>query len=149
MASTRTLTDFLQHSGTILPEVEQGGVVLRRRGGDEIVLVSQQHWQALAASLRLLAEAYRDSQLMGRQGSQQKREWFALPWMSLLHEDDRRACIEELTTTALAALESGKLAALAETLEQWRATALATWDDDRKREQSDHFEDAPLPLPRP
>lgn len=147
MATTRTLTEFLQHSGTILPEVERGEVVLRRRSGDEIVLIAQEHLRALEASLRVLAEAYRAVQ-PGEQHEQPPREWFALPWMSLLHPDDQRACLDELTATALASVESGKLAALAETLAQWRATALATWDADRQRERAYDL-DEPLPLARP
>ena len=148
MAATRTLTEFLQHSGRILPEIEQGEVVLRRRDGDEIVLVSRQHWQALESSLRILAEAYH----VGRTGEwehAEPREWFSLPWLTLLHDEDRRACLDELITTALAALDSGRLAALADTLDRWRATALATWDDDRARDQGRRAVDDPLPLPRP
>jgi hypothetical protein len=147
MATTRTLTEFLQHSGTILPEVERGEVVLRRRSGDEIVLIAEQHLRALEASLLVLAEAYRAGQLGGRQ-EQPRREWFALPWMSLLPLDDQRACLDELTATALAAVESGRLAALAETLAEWRATALATWDADRQRDR-EYDLDEPLPLERP
>lgn len=147
MATTRTLTEFLQHSGTILPEVERGEVVLRRRSGDEIVLIAEQHLRALEASLRVLAEAYRAGQ-PGEQQAPPRREWFALPWMSLLHPDDQRACLDELTMTALAAVESGKFAALAETLAQWRATALATWDADRQHDPS-YGADEPLPLERP
>lgn len=147
MATTRTLTEFLQHSGTILPEVERGEVVLRRRSGDAIVLIAQEHLRALETSLRVLAEAYRAGQ-PDEQQEQPRREWFALPWMSLLHPDDQRACLDELTTTALAAVESGRLATLAETLAQWRATALATWDADRQRGR-EYGLDEPLPLARP
>lgn len=149
MAATRTLTEFLQHSGKVLPEVERGEVVLRRRDGDDVVLVSREHWQALGDSLRALAEAQQRDRVRGGSEGEEPRGWFALPWMSLLHPDDQQRCLEELTATALAALETGNLAVLAETVARWRATAVATWDDDRRREQLDYLTDEPLPLPRP
>ncbi len=149
MATTRTLTEFLQHSGEILPEVEHREVVLRRRSGDDLVIVSREHWQALEDSLRVLAEAYHHSRAADRSEAGEEPAWFALPWLSLLRPEDRQACVAELTRAALAALEAGRLPALAETLDQWRATALATWDADRAADSPDSSADAPFPLPRP
>lgn len=144
-----TLTEFLQHSGRILPEVERGEIVLRRRGGDELVIVAQEHWRALGDTLRALAEARRVQQRGDSEQGEQRTEWFALPWMSLLRADDQRACIDELSGTALAALDTSRLPALAETLARWRATALATWDDDRRRDEAGYGADEPFALSRP
>ena len=145
----RTLTDFLQHSGKILPEVERGEVVLRRRAGDDLVLVSRKHWEAYVGSLRALAEV---CQITHREGAEQevkRTRWFALPWMSLLTEEDQKGCIRDLTETAIAALEAGKLSRLVEALAQWRATALATWDDEQRRGRPGYEEDDAIALPRP
>ena len=146
---TRTLTEFLQHSGQVLPELEEGEVVLRRRQGDDLVVLSRAHWDAVVASVRLLAEARQPQPRQGPAPSASPTDWLSLPWLALLEPSDRDACIQELATTALAAVESGRLRPLAEALAGWRATALATWDDRRARERLGHAEDAPVPLPRP
>ncbi len=145
----RTLTDFLQHSGRILPELDSGEVVLRRREGDDLVIVSRKHWEAFAASMRALAEAYRDAraECQGQGGKQ--REWFALPWMSLLLGDDQEACIRELTLASITAMETGKFVDLVEVMAQWRATALATWDDAQSQGLTGYREDDAIPLSRP
>jgi len=147
-ATVRTLTDFLQHSGEILPEVEQGEIVLRRRNGDDLIVISRKHWEALSASLLALAGAHRTAQAGSGEASSQT-EWFALPWMSLLGKDDREACLRELTLAAIAALESGRFQPLVEAIAQWRATALATWDDARRQDEPGYREDAPSGLARP
>jgi len=137
-----TLTEFLQHSGRILPELEQKQVVLRRRAGSDIVVLSGEHWQALSLSLVVLAGACRG-------GEEAPGQVFGLPWMALLLPEDRQAFLSELSLAAVAALESGRFRELAELMSQWRATALATWDEANRGTQPGHPEDAPLPLARP
>lgn len=148
-APTRTLTEFLQHSGRVLPELEEGEVVLRRRQGDDVVVVSRPHWNAIVASLRLLADVRRAEAQSKANETTPPPAWLGLPWLSLLTPEDQEACVQELTTTALAAVESGKLRPLAEALDSWRATALATWDADRAKAYPGDKDDAPAPLPRP
>src|SRR5688572_11594688 len=140
-AAERTLTDFLQHSGDILPDVEHGNVLLRRRGGDDLVLVSRRHWQAIGDSLRALAEEQQHDAPTGLR--------FSLPWLSLLPAEEQRACLDELRRTAVPALESGQLSALSDVLTAWRATALAMWDEQRGRERAGYIADEPTLLPRP
>lgn len=72
-----------------------------------------------------------------------------LSWLSLLTPADQEACVQELTTTAFAAVESGNLRLLAEALDSWRATALATWDAKRTQAHPGERDDAPIRLPRP
>jgi prevent-host-death family protein len=144
LVAERTLTDFLQHSGDVLPDVERGEVRLRRRGTDDLVLVSGRHWDRLSESIRVLAE---DSRLHATGSTASER--FALGWLSLLRPGDRSACIEELRRATLAAIETGRLADLEETVESWRATALATWDEEQNRARAGYTDDAVRPLPRP
>src|SRR6266542_2516559 len=140
----RTLTEFLQHSGEVLPAVERGEVILRRRSGDDVVLVSRRHWRAVADSLRALAEdRERGSDVAG--GGMR----FALPWLSLLPLEDQRACLDELRRTAVLALDTAELAGLADVLSSWRAAALATWDDQRNGARAGYAMDEPRSLPRP
>lgn len=142
MLAERTLTDFLQHSGEVLPDVERGEVRLRRRGGDDLVLVSGRHWDRLADSVRVLFE---DSQLRALPSARP----FATDWIGLLRPDDRAACVEELRGTLVAALATGRLADLEEAVEAWRATALATWDDERNAQRPGYAADNVRPLARP
>jgi hypothetical protein len=144
-----TLTDFLQHSGRILAEVEQGEIVLRRRVGDDLVMLTRRHWEALSESFLALAEAYRQTQVEKRPDDTRAPLRFALPWMSLLTPDDQTACIDEVTKATVVALDTGKLADLATVIAQWRATALATWDDQNNRNHPEHWLDEPQPLRRP
>ena len=143
----RTLTDFLQHSGQILPEVERGELVLRRRSGDALIVLSEKYWQALAKSLATLVEGIRDIQDRCHCPPVQRRRDFALSWLSYLSEEDRKECLHELSLAVLSAFEDGKFRELAETVAQWRATALASWDDAQKPEG--YWESAPVEVPRP
>lgn len=147
--TVRSLTDFLQHSGQILPEIEQGEVVLRRRDGDDLVIVSHKHWEALCSGLLALAEAYCGASTADCAASSDKAKRFALPWLSLLVEEDRSACYRELVLAAIAAIEFGRFEQLDDALEQWRATALATWDEERRKDQAGYWDNAPVPLERP
>ena len=140
-----TLTEFLQHSGRILPELEQGQVVLRRRQGDDIVVLSRAHWDALSASVLALAGSCdwtEEPTAGGRPAAS------APPWMALLRQEDREACLRELAVAAIATWESGQFRRLADLIAQWRATALATWDEEAQV-QPEYREDRPLPLARP
>ncbi|MCL5108226.1 MAG: hypothetical protein M1401_05085 [Chloroflexi bacterium] len=143
----RTLTEFLQHSGRVLPEVERGEVVLRRRDGDSLVLISQSHWEALAKSFTAVAEAARDLESRCQCPPAPRTGEFALSWLSLLSEQEQRECLRELSQALVAALADGKFESLVNTLAQWRATALATWDDAQK--PTGYWEGAPLDVERP
>lgn len=143
----RTLTEFLQHSGRVLPEVERGEVLLRRRDGDSLVLISQRHWEALVKGCTTVAEAALDLQSHCQCPPSPRAGEFAHSWLSLLSAQDRRECLGEISQALVAALEDGKFEALANTLAQWRATALATWDDAQKPEG--YWEGAPVDVKRP
>ena len=147
--ASRTLTEFLQHSRQVLPELDEGEVVLRRRQGDDVVMLSRPHWEAILDSVRLLAEARQVQAQANRGPVTSPPAWLSLPWLALLEPEDRDACIQELASTALAAVESGRLRPLAEALEVWRATALAVWDARRAADRLGYADEAPVPLPRP
>lgn len=143
----RTLTDFLQHSGRILPEVERGELKLRRRNGDSLVVLSERYWQALLTSFVTLAQAMRDIQDRCHCPPKEGVGEFALSWLSFLNEPERQECIRELSLAVVAAFEDGRFEDLTDTLAQWRATALATWDDAQKFQ--DYWESAPVEVGRP
>jgi hypothetical protein len=135
-----TLSEFLQHSGSVLPELEAGEVVLRRRDGDDLVLMTRRHNLALTDIARAFfalstGEAHAVEAIF--------------PWLAFLSATDREECIRELREVGAAALETGRLGRLAETLYAWKATAYAVWDDRQQRERVGYSDDDPLDLPRP
>ena len=69
----RTLSEFLQHSGRMLVEIEQGEIELRRRGGEDLVLMTASHREALHLLARSFLVASRDAEAAG----------VVLPWLEM------------------------------------------------------------------
>ena len=143
---TVTLTDLLQHSGDVLPRLDAGGIVVKRRDGEDFFMVGRSQWDALSLSWQALAAAYLEmrEECDCPTGSRASRS--ALPWLSLLGAEDREEFLHDLVLQLQASLESGKFSALNQLLAEWRATALATWDDARNRQRPGYQEDEPVPL---
>src|SRR5712692_10004638 len=130
-AASTTLTEFLQHSGRFIHQVDDGEIFLRRRDGDDLVLVSRPHWDALSDSLTAMVAAYQRLCLVDEQAARQVVS-AAIPWISLLAPADQIACLDELSQATIGGLQFGRLSYLAALLAQWRATALASWDEQQK-----------------
>lgn len=120
--SEHTLTELLQHSGRVLPNTTRGEVVLHRRDGEDLVLMTRGHSAALGTALRALIEI-----VMGGP----ERVETVLPWMAFLSPADREACLREVCEVARAAVATGQLSHLETLLYQWEATGLAAWDERR------------------
>jgi hypothetical protein len=74
------------------------------------------------------------------------------PELAFLSTSDREECLRELSEVASAAIASGEIGRLEVTLDQWKATGLAAWDERRLRERDDHASyviDEPAALERP
>lgn len=135
-----TLSEFLQHSGRLLAELDEGEIILRRRNGEDLVLMTASQREVL----RTLSRTFLAVVSSDAVGSAE-----VLPWLRLLSSNDRRACLEELRDIAAVVLETGHLGRLVESLAAWEATALATWDDARNRERQVYGEEVPGLLERP
>jgi len=135
-----TLTEFLQHSGRVIPEIAEGVVLLRRRDGDDLVLMTRGQNEALDTTLRVFVS-------LSAGGIEAIS--LVLPWFAFLSESGRQACLAELQVVAAAALDTGRLSSLAETLYAWEATGLAAWDEGRNRERAGWAEEEPIEIPRP
>ena len=136
----RTLSEFLQHSGRVLPELAAGEVVLRRRDGEDLVLMTRRQREALNTMLRTFVVAAPDDVTAASA---------TLWWLSLLDPEDQQACLRDLRQATTVALATGRLAQLAETLYGWEATALAVWDERRNGDRPGYDEWAPVVVPRP
>ncbi len=140
VAKEHTLSDFLQHSDQILPDLASGEVVLQRRSGEDLVIMTRGQSAALASTLRVFVSLHS----RGLQSAES-----VLPWLALLDPRDRDACLRELGEVAVAAVLTGQLRDLQDTLYQWEATALATWDARHAGVAGSQPEDEPVPIPRP
>lgn len=143
------LTEFLQHSGRFLAHIDDGEMVLRRPEGDDLVVLTRRHWQALSDGLRLMTDASWKDRSSEAGPAAAGPATFGLDWMGLLTAEDRIACVEDVRRATIAALESGRLSGLATLLNQWRATALATWDARQRRDRQEYRVEEPRPLDRP
>lgn len=139
-AAERTLSEFLQHSGRVMPEIEEGEVVLRRREGEDLVLMTRRQNEALHVTARVFFAL-----AAGGLGAVEA----IIPWITLLSPTDRKAFLQELREIGAVALQSGRLGRLADVLYAWEATALATWDEERDRESLGSRDEAPVDVPRP
>src|SRR5438552_15759694 len=96
-----TLTEFLQHSGKVLAEVSRGGVVLHRRDGEDLVVLTRSQNDAVSTTVRALAGAVLDHP------NGEQRAVAVLPWLAFLSPQDRAECLRELSEVASAAAATG------------------------------------------
>jgi hypothetical protein len=80
--SEHTLSEFLQHSGKVLPALEKGEVVLHRRDGEDLIVMTRGQNDALATTLRVLAGMVR--------GDGTEHATAVLPWFAFLSSQDQR-----------------------------------------------------------
>ena len=66
-----------------------------------------------------------------------------------LSPHDKAACLQELREVGAAAVQSGRLRPLVETLYAWEATGLAMWDDLQRQERGEAAEENPIEIERP
>jgi len=138
-----TLTDFLQHSGQVLPKVAEGEVLLHRRDGEDLVLTTSTQMEALRATLRAF---------MSITDGGTDRAITAFPWFGFLEPADKLECLRELRQGVNATMLTGRLSELEEIIDEWRATGLAAWDEKRlqARGEADWYNASePTSLDRP
>ena len=138
--SERMLSEFLQHSGRVLPDLTEGEVLLHRRDGEDLVLMTRRQSEALATVL----QAYF---VLSDEGSQAVH--VILPWLAFLSSEDQATCLRELRDVGSAALHSGRLSRLDETLYAWEATGLAAWDAQRLRDMGTDVLEEAIDVTRP
>jgi len=136
----RTLSDFLQHSGQVLAEVAEGEILLHRRDGEDVVLMTQGQREALGTALRVaFALTSHDTEAVTA----------ILPWLAFLALADREGCLRDLREVSAVAIHTGRLSRLEEILYTWEATGLAAWDDLRNRQRAGYADEEPIEVPRP
>ncbi|WP_062947967.1 hypothetical protein [Brachybacterium sp. sponge] len=121
-ASTRPVSDLIQHTEEVLRDAEQQPVALLREDRESLVLMSQHELEAQDALLSLAGEivtAALDAPSLEVGLAQ------AYPWMSALSPEDRELCTAELVAAARAALSRGRPDLALGALNSWRDSAEA------------------------
>jgi len=118
---------FLRGPSDVLPQLNEGDVLLERRDEENLVLtsfgrfVARQEGMTFAA--HLLGDVVRDqADLMA---GLLRRE---LPWLRWLPDDEQQECVNELLGELAAGAETGVLEPFAHALAAWRSTA-EVWSD--------------------
>ena len=138
--SERTLTEFLQHSGQVLHALTEGEIILLRRDGEDLVLMTRGQSDALTATLRAF---------LGYSAGGVPAVELVFPWFTFLSHADQTGCLTELREVAVAAIASGELQTLVDALYAWEATGLAAWDERELGQSAGSSLEEPLEIPRP
>jgi hypothetical protein len=139
---------FLRGPSDVLPQLEEGDVLLERRDDENLVLTryarfaARQEGMTLAA--RLLGDAVRDRAEMVVGLLRQE-----LPWIRWLPEAEQAQCAGELIGELAAGADTGVLEPFARALAAWRSTAEVWSDPDLARRLQGPFAGDGDEIPRP
>ncbi len=123
LTAEATLTDFLRDPKSIVEQLDRRDVVLHRRNAADLHLSLRSRAEADDEAVGFLAR------LLGRVlADVDVRERFAesvatIPWVTFLPASERDVFVEEVVRTAEGAADLGSMAALAQVLTEWKATA--------------------------
>lgn len=123
-AADTTWSFLLRHSGEILDLVERQDVLLRRRDGGDLLLVTAEREEGIREGLdiaaRVLQVAARDATI--RHGLADDLV-SSLEWSRFLPHKDRETFIDDFADTIRACLELGHFQPLNQLIREWKATA--------------------------
>lgn len=122
LSSTRRSSDLSKHSAAVFAEAEDHPVIVTRRDGESLVLMSQREADARAELLHIAADLIT---VTTEDGPLPERMARRFPWMFALSEQDRDRCAHALVDAARASFATGQPhLALAE-FTAWSETASA------------------------
>ena len=123
LTAEATLTDFLRDPKAIVEQLERRDVVLHRRNAADLHLSLRSRVEsddeAVGFLARVLGQVLADDEFRGRLAEAVA----VIPWVMFLPADEREDFVEEFVRTAEGAAEIGSMAALAQVLIEWKATA--------------------------
>jgi hypothetical protein len=119
-----TLTNFLRNSGSVLSDVEQWDVIVKRRDGPDLY-ISLDTRESLVRDVlgllaRLLVVASSDPKTLKRLSDELPA---LLPWSSFLPADERRQLVADLVAKAAGCADLDMMEPLSRLLDGWRASA--------------------------
>lgn len=128
---------------------DEGDVRLRRRDGVSLLLTREDRAGATQAGSLTAARALRNALMhLGRdEAATALQEEF--PWVDQLLPDDVPAFVTEFIRAVAASAELGDWSALAQTIVEWKATAVASCDPTLLRTLTEPITDDLGPVPSP
>jgi hypothetical protein len=115
-------SDLLREPKTVVRDLDDGDVLLRRRGAPALRLTLVDRDDQRADAYALVGRALRNLAVHSPLvlGEALLDEF---PWTSVLPKSDRVEFVDEFTRTVVAAAELDNFAPLAQLVDEWRATA--------------------------
>ncbi len=117
-----TFSELLRKPNKIVQDLAEGDVVLRRRAAPDLRLSLVDRDEERINAYAMISRTLRNLALHSSATlTQSLADEF--PWISLLPEADQKEFMNEFTRTASASAELDNFSALAQLIEEWRATA--------------------------
>lgn len=121
--ATRRSSDLSKHSAEVFAEAEDHPVLVTRRDGESLVLMSQREAEGrtrlLSLAAQLITVAFDDA------GSLAQRMTRAFPWMHALSSADQESCAQDLVDAARASFATDQPHLATIELTSWKETATA------------------------
>ncbi len=125
-----TWSDFLRDPNSVTDQLDRVDVVLHRSDAEDLHLSSEARHQAetemFGLLARLLVVLVKDDVFRAALSGVG-----VLPWQQFLYADDRERFIAQFLETAVASVDLGTFAPLAQLIREWRTTALIYADPRR------------------
>ena len=122
-----TWSDFLRDPKTVTDRLDEVDVVLHRRDGEDLHLLTESRHEAAQQSMaiisRMLASVLQEGVVQERLSGNA-----AMPWLRFLTAANRVQFATEFIETSVASGDLGTLAPLSALIAEWRDTALVRAD---------------------
>jgi len=124
---THPYSTFLRAPSRVLPDLDEGDVLLERRDETAIIVTRQERYDALRFGLEVSTRVFRslvklDPDQMVTVMTEE------MPWLAWLPAHERRDCVSELLTNLGAGAETGTLEPFTRAVTEWQHTA-EVWAD--------------------
>ncbi|AGS33514.1 hypothetical protein B841_00155 [Corynebacterium maris DSM 45190] len=120
---TRRSSDLSKHSAEVFAEAENHTIMITRRDGEPLVLMSRREADGRARLLDFAAHLI--TATIDSDGTFAERLTKAFPWMLALSPADREACAQDLLDAARASFSTEQPHLVLSELTSWKETATA------------------------
>ena len=124
-----TFSHFLRNSGEVLSAVEHGDVLLDRRDGADLLLVTESRENSIRESLDITTRAL--ARMLAHEELREESQAVfveTLPWIGWLSTSDQEAFLDSLLATSQACRATGGYGPLEKLLSSWKASARIVHD---------------------
>jgi len=128
-------SDLNQHGRAILDAARQGGARIRDKDGMGLLVLPEEHVEALEAVARYATEFLTIERAMAltRTEGREAIRVSPWPWLASLDDDDLAQFVAELRDALLVAFKTGTIKPTEQLIAEWRVTAEQLSDPTRRR----------------